>query len=497
MPSKPFKEDLPIDATDTTRPTLGIRQPALWLVGGSVRAAAIDAARGGYPVVASDHFGDADLLAACDRWLPIGPPGEWPLAIDDPDATVVPTGGFQWPDETDKDETDKDAASEDASSADRADASAPAAGEHRGLIAFPPRKTFDAICDPAMLRAITDRCGIGFPVTLGDRDANDFRPPRRSDWLVKPLRGTGGIGIRRWRNADAESSAGEVSSDECLQQRIPGRPIGINYFSRLRDGVRHTVCLGTFAGLTNRKNSAHPWLYGGSIGPMSDHDAPPSLALSSRDRTKIMRLGETIANEFDLVGLFNVDLIRRADGTLVMLEINPRYSASMELLTDVRFNGDNQRHRGDTESAGRHGGPSLIDWHVAAYQERAGLIDTAQADRRTRWGQPDCEPRSSTFPCGAFSQTLACKRIIYAHRPMSVDLPPDRLARRVADLTEPFSLAATFHDLPSTADRIEAGFPALTVIVRGDGCGDPPSVGRLITQSHRIAARLRSALRVD
>ena len=493
MPTKPIIEDLPIDATDTTRPTLGIRQPAIWIIGGSVRAAAIDAARGGYKVVASDHFGDADLLAACDRWLPIKQAGHWPLAIDDPDATVVPTGGFQWPDGT----------GEDAASAGRADAPAPPAGGHRGLIAFPPRKTFDAIRDPAMLRAIAERCGIGFPVTLGEQDAKDFRPPPGSDWLVKPLNGTGGIGIRRWRNAGAESSAGEISPEECLQQRIAGHPIGINFFSRLRDGVRHTVWLGTFVGLTNRKNSAHPWLYGGSIGPMSDHDWPPSLALSPCERPKIMRLGETIANRFDLVGLFNVDLIRRADGTPVMLEINPRYSASMELLTDGHFFAGSTRHRGDAEStpgmagAGRHGGPSLIDWHVAAYQERAGLIDTAQADRRMPSGQPECEPRKSTSPRGAFSGALACKRIIYAHRPMSVDLPPDRLARRVADLTEPFSLAATFHDLPSTADRIEAGFPALTVIVRGDGSGDPPSVGQLITQSHRIAARLRRALRVD
>jgi len=489
MPSKPIKQDLPIDASDPTTPTLGIRQPALWLIGGSVRAAAIDAARGGYPVVASDHFGDADLLAACERWLPIGQPGAWPLAIDDPDATVVPTGGFQWPDEN--------AAGEDAAGEHNADASAPAAGKHRGLIAFPPRKTFDAMGDPARLRAIADRCGIGFPVTLGERDSRDFRPPPGSEWLVKPIRGTGGIGIRRWRSADAESSADAICPDERLQQRIPGRPIGINYFSRLRDGVRHTVLLGTFAGLTNRKNSAHRWLYGGSIGPLSDRDRPPSLLLSPSERPNTMRLGETIADEFDLVGLFNVDLIRRADGTLVMLEINPRYSASMELLTDGRFDSDTACDRGDTESAGRLGWPSLIDWHVAAYQERAGLIDTAQADRRTRWGQPECEPRSSTFPREVLNQKPACKRIIYAHRPMSVNMPPDRLIRRVADLTEPFSLAATFHDLPATDQRIDAGFPALTVIVRGVGSGDPASVGRLITQSHRIAARLRRALRVD
>jgi predicted ATP-grasp superfamily ATP-dependent carboligase len=493
MPSKPIKEDLPNDDTAPRRPILGIRTPSLWIIGGSVRAAAIDAARGGYKVVASDHFGDADLLAACDRWLPIKQAGHWPQAIDAPDATVVPTGGFQWPDET----------GEDTANAGKADASSLTAGGHRGLIAFPPRETFDAIRDPAILRAIAERCGVGFPVTLAARDTDAFRPPPGSDWLVKPLRGTGGIGIRRWRNADAESSAGTISPDECLQQRILGRPIGVNFFSRLRDGVRHTVWLGTFAGLINRKNSAHPWLYGGSIGPLSDHAWPPSLALSPRERAKITRLGETIADEFDLVGLFNVDLIRRTDGTPVMLEINPRYSASMELLTDGHFFGGSTRHPGDAESmsgmagAGRHGGPSLIDWHVGAYQERAGLIDTAQADRRMPSGQPECEPRSSTSPRGAFSGALACKRIIYAHRPMSVDLPPDRLVRRVADLTEPFSLAATFHDLPSTADRIEAGFPALTVIVRGDGSGDPPSVGQLITQSHRIAARLRRALRVD
>jgi uncharacterized protein len=472
MPVKTIKEDLPIYRLNDNRPTLGVKKSAIWMVGGSVRAAAVDAARAGYSVVASDHFGDADLLAACDRWLPIGKPGDWPAVVDDPDATIVPTGGFQWPDET----------HQSAASGGNADASAPAAGGHRGLVAFPPRQTFDAIREPGVLRAIAESCDIGFPITLGGRDAETFRPSPGGDWLVKPLNGTGGIGIRRWRNEDSELPADGIGPDECLQQRIPGRPIGINYFTRLRDGVRQTVCLGTFAGLTSRKNSDHRWLYGGSIGPLDDHDSL-ALALSSRERAKIIRLGEAIADRFDLVGLFNVDLMRRVDGTLVMLEINPRYSASMELLTGG--------HCPDRTW------PSLVDWHLAAYQERAGMIDAAQADLRTRWGKFDCESPQSPSPRDALSRRLACKRIIYAHRPMSVTLTPDRIACQVADLTEPFSLVATFHDLPSTAERIEAGFPALTVIVRGNGSGEPPSAGRLITQSHRIAARLRKALRVD
>jgi predicted ATP-grasp superfamily ATP-dependent carboligase len=67
---------------------------------------------------------------------------------------------------------------------------------------------------------------------------------------------------------------------------------------------------------------ARPFHYCGSIGPLSiDHKMQAGLA----------QLGQVLAAEFHMVGLFGVDGIL-ADGKYWPVEINPRYTASIEIL---------------------------------------------------------------------------------------------------------------------------------------------------------------------
>jgi uncharacterized protein len=65
-----------------------------------------------------------------------------------------------------------------------------------------------------------------------------------------------------------------------------------------------------------------PFAYRGSVGPWP---------LKRPERARIAHLGRVLASAFGLVGLFGIDLILRA-GQPWPVEINPRYTASVEVL---------------------------------------------------------------------------------------------------------------------------------------------------------------------
>jgi len=434
--------------------------PTLILIGGSVRAAATDAVAGGYRVVAIDRFGDRDLLQISERWFPLDDCWQQQLAAW-PAAPIVGTGGFLWRD----------------------------TGHLRPerLVAFPTPEVFQSLCDPEQLRQVSACCELDFPLTIPQAgrsgppmvDAQASAPQR---WLIKPRYGTGGIGIRLAPASSLSSLSGrsDPSDDPIdLQQWVAGRPLGACFFTRRRCGQRVTRLLGAFDGLTHRQHRDWRWLYGGSLGPRQ---------LTTDCRESLSRLGAEIADRFGLVGLFNVDLLRRRNGSLVLLEVNPRYSASMELLR-IPLN-HSQAYRW----------ASLIDWHLAAYEESAGQIDHHTADRRTAWAalpadDADVRSRAAALPAaGHGRQTAAesaCKRIVYAATSMRIDCSVEELICRFAAPAEKsFGVQVSFHDLPPLGAIVPAGAPALSVIVRGR-----QDAATLRCAALRIAAHLRRDLR--
>jgi predicted ATP-grasp superfamily ATP-dependent carboligase len=84
---------------------------------------------------------------------------------------------------------------------------------------------------------------------------------------------------------------------------------------------------GTLIGLTRQlvgEQSFHarPFHYCGSIGP---------LPLEDRLQRQLIRLGDVLVAEFGLIGLFGVDGVL-VDGEFWPVEVNPRYTASAEVL---------------------------------------------------------------------------------------------------------------------------------------------------------------------
>lgn len=385
------------------------------LIGSSVRAAAADAKRAGYRVIAIDRYGDRDLLSLCDRWIHYDSSQQWISQLPElPAGPVVPLGGFQWP-------------------APLRDCPAEAGCFGSRLVAFPDPAALAKLDSLAWLGQLASSCNVGFPETQQPVSGKMQTVVRSTvpssletdQWLQKPVAHGGGVGIM------ATPEASIVPPDQYLQRRLRGASIGANFVS-YRTAQRHgTHLLGLFRGITYRRNPAHRFLYGGSIGPV-----PLCAAVTST----IEALGRAIAERLPLVGLFNVDLILGAGGELALLEVNPRYSASMELIPITS--------------------PTpcpLIQWHLECYgchQERStSLGDVADF----------VEQRKQNA-----SASFACKRIVYAQTTSQVvAFRPSNAPRRDEALDDQAQARVSHCDLPRDGSMVAAGDPLCSVLVSG------------------------------
>lgn len=410
------------------------------LIGGSVRAAAADARQAGYQVLAIDRFGDADLLGMCHQWFELESQAGWADALRDrATCPIVPVGGFSW---------------------DCFTSAAPAHDSfmEARLIAYPAQDTLSKLNSPKHLAEIAHQCEIGFPETWQCVDGKSIPlaqagpppPGHQTQWLKKPSNHAGGVGI-----SFADASLRLVNG-EYRQRKILGKPIGVNFVSVPTATQYKSTLLGVFGGITHRRNRLHPYLYGGSYGP---------LMLASEVMEKLAHLGQTIANAFSLCGLFNVDLILSPNQSLWLLEINPRYSASMELINHPAMNRQSYEEIA-TKS-------SLIDMHLACYQNRPGISGTVD-----NWVG---EMRDFRSPM------LAVKRIVYAKRELAS--PKSSLATLDLEPMPPnHTNQLKLVDLPASDFPIQAGQPICTVITRGF-----QSAGEAIRFSARAARRIRAA----
>ncbi len=166
--------------------------------------------------------------------------------------------------------------------------------------------------DPVQLANCLSNASL--PVLQVRTEANP--PPPDGNWLRKPLHSAGGTGISRWSAKSA---------------RIPlSRP---HYFQQYRAGESYSALFlaspqgVTLLGITRQLIGvtafhAAQFSYCGSLGPVK---LPAAL------ESEIFKIADRIAEFASLRGLFGCDFI--LDGNTPWLtEVNPRYTASMELL---------------------------------------------------------------------------------------------------------------------------------------------------------------------
>ncbi len=170
--------------------------------------------------------------------------------------------------------------------------------------------TVRVVKDPIALAALCGTLKIPFPpVTLAAPDAAFAVGPT----LDKGIGGCGGGHIVR--RADGDLSA--PRPNRYLQREVAGQPYSLML---LANGTTATV-----VGISRQwhaPDAAHPFRYGGSVGPVD---------LPSRHGAAIRQAAERLALACGLVGLVSVDFIVDQDRWW-LLEINPRLSSALDLF---------------------------------------------------------------------------------------------------------------------------------------------------------------------
>lgn len=273
------------------------RGKPLIIIGASARAAAQSATRRGRLPLPIDLFADADLCQdtpTCMRVPADLYPGDLPdMAQTVPPTSFVITGGLE----------------------NRPDIVQAIEARHHneGTLA----RDLEPVRDPWQVRAVLTEVDMQTPDLAAT--CPDLRDGQR--WLRKPRGGCGGRDIRPASVTDADD-APETQS-VYFQEFVPGQPCSAVY-ERHRDRVELLGVTEQIVGETAL--GARPFAYCGSVGP---------LDLDQASRHAFERIGKALAESFRLRGLFGVDAILR-DGVPVPIEVNPRYTASVEVLEIAR-----------------------------------------------------------------------------------------------------------------------------------------------------------------
>ena len=273
-----------LDGVVVTRSDLDMK---IVVVGASVRAAAGSLLRAGCQPIAFDLFADTDLMAGtvASRLDPV----DYPARIGVRVGHLAPlpflyTGAIE----------------------NSPEVVADLMSRRFRLLGNGPA-VLQAVRDPVQFAAALRRAGLLAPAT----EVDPRHVPTDGSWLVKPVRSGGGEGIRRWLGGEYPPGAPVL-----FQERVMGRSCSA-IFNAGPGGVEYIGATRQYHGRTG-----NPFAYQASLGPWRFRKAVEVL---------VAALGRTIGESFGLVGVFGIDLIV-ANDRVWAIEVNPRYTASVEVL---------------------------------------------------------------------------------------------------------------------------------------------------------------------
>jgi predicted ATP-grasp superfamily ATP-dependent carboligase len=174
--------------------------------------------------------------------------------------------------------------------------------------------------DPLVVSEAWRAHGVAAPlVRLDAPDASDAR----AAWMLKPIASGGGRGVTRWP-ATVRVPA-RVPRCHYLQTFVEGTPASVAFVAARGRAVPLAL---TRQLVGDPRFGASGYRYCGNIlAPATD----PQFARGTAMAESAARLAQVAAEAFGLVGLNGIDAVAR-DGVLHPIEINPRWSASMELV---------------------------------------------------------------------------------------------------------------------------------------------------------------------
>lgn len=385
------------------------------IVGGSTRAAADSVRRAGWEPICADLFADDDLRQTAD----VVSVRDYPESLPDDIKHVRADGWFYCGALENHPEILEKILERDAQ-----------LGPLLGA-------------DPSAVRVVRDPRWLAQVLKLANvptLEIKDERAPPAPDgsWMQKPLASAGGRRVRVW---DAVAAAAPYEEPHYFQRRVSG--VGLSALFHL-DSV-DVECLGFCQELEDRTGSRAPsqFAYCGSFGPVgpmclsgpntipasvagsaftsgiprsASEPSASSLRGSSDVLAQVTTIARTIAERTPgLRGLIGFDLQLR-DGIVWLVEVNPRYTASVEVLELAQ-------------------GRSFLN------SERS----------RT--------PRSVGTACPNVG--IVMKQILYANRTLTA---PD--LREHLPASNPW-IVPMMADIPIQGTTIEPGWPICTVLAEG------------------------------
>lgn len=252
-------------------------QNTIAVLGASARAAAFSLLRSGQQVVCADLFADADLAQPCEvHQIENYPEGfeNWLRQVEC--EGWVYTGALEnYPELVDR------------------------LAQVRPLLGT-SGDGLRRVREPLILQQVLAANGFHFPETI----KAGAQPMDSKAWLAKSYAGSSSSG-----------SGVDIVSAPYWQRFLQGTPLSAVYLDEQLLGVTEQLVGESWAG-------AAKFQYCGSVGPWP---------LAEQYADELLRLGKFLRQEFDLQGWFGVDLIF-AEHALWVIEINPRYTASIEIV---------------------------------------------------------------------------------------------------------------------------------------------------------------------
>lgn len=341
----------------------------LVVIGASSRAFAASAARAGWRVHAADMFGDLDLgevatRMACTQDHAAGyPDGLVDLVRGFPPGPCCYVGALENHPHVLR-----------------------AIARDRTVLGSPP-EAIAAVRDPATLRKLVRAAGLASP----DCRRAPSGLPVDGSYLRKPLAGAGGRGIVPW---DAHVAAAPRTASY-WQRRIVGAAWSANYLVAV-DGGRLVAASRQLTG--EPWCQARPFAYCGSVGvPL---DVVPS---------GLCRQFESLAPALagcGLRGAVGVDGVVDETGTLWVVEVNPRPTASLELVERATGLSIAAAHvaacGGPLPDGGTAAADGLRHAKAVVHVPRQLPVDAALVDRLCRlrrdWSAPAGHPGVADIP---------------------------------------------------------------------------------------------------
>ena len=348
------------------------------VVGVSVRALAASAVSSGYEVVALDAFGDVDLQALCEGYSlrrdfqkAYSVQALWSASRTLEFEGVVYSANFE-----------------------NTPRLVGAFGK-RAQVLGNPAEVLQRVRNWPELYGVLTKAGTRVPETI--YSLNGRQPDPRREWLQKPRRGGGGQHIEIWQTGES------LGRGKLLQERIEGKVCSALFVANGREAV----VLGLTEQLVGRPEfGAQRFMYCGNVLPLAAGSEETGLL------DQVRQIANLLTQEFGLVGVNGMDFIL-SKGEIYPIEVNPRYTAAMELV----------------ESAY---GLAIFDLHVRAVTHgELPAFDLAQA-----------QPKDNTY----FAKT-----ILYAEKDGHA---PDTLAW----------MGREFRDIPHPGEDLQRGKPICTIL---------------------------------